>query len=248
MDIIHIAVLLGILAFFAHIVKGLTGFGPAIVFVSIGSVIHDPVEVIVLSSLLDIIGGSYLLFLNPNFLKNRKYWLTLGLLMVAGAVTGGMILSMITADVFEYLLGGSIIVIGLWFLIGEYEPGESSDIYDRLGFLDGTVAAFSGLSGGLTGMGGPPLIAYLGAKFEKDMFRSLIVPVFLMAAIARFFTYGFLGMVQASDPWLYVFPPIGVILGNRLGDHFFEEVEQEWFTVIIGLILLLSGIRLISGG
>lgn len=43
------ALVLGVLAVFAHIVKGLTGFGPAIVFVSIGSVFYDPVEVIVLA-------------------------------------------------------------------------------------------------------------------------------------------------------------------------------------------------------
>jgi uncharacterized membrane protein YfcA len=94
-------------------------------------------------------------------------------------------------------------------------------------------------------MGGPPLIVYLGAKFRKDLFRAVIVPIFLMAAIARFSTYGILGMVDTSSLWMYILPPVGVILGNTVGDRLFEHVEQRWFTILIGIILLLSGIRLL---
>jgi len=244
MNIFHIAIALGILAFFAHVIKGLTGFGPAIVFVSIGSLIHDPIEIIVLAALLDIIGGGYLSILNPHFFKNKEYWMPIGLLMVIGAVTGSLTLSLVPASVFEYLLAAAIVLISFWFLFGDSEPDENSEASHDIGVLDGLVGAFSGFCGGFTGMGGPPLIAYLGAKFEKDLFRAVIVPIFLVAAIARFSTYGFLGMIDTSTLWLYVFPPVGVISGNHIGDHLFEHVEQKWFTVLIGIILMLSGIRL----
>lgn len=245
MDIFQIAIALGILAFFAHIVKGLTGFGPAIVFVSIGSLIYAPVEVIVLASLLDIIGGSYLSILNPHFFKNREYWVPMGGLMIIGAVFGGLVLFIVPASVFEYVLGAAIVVISLWFLFGESEPDGNSDSSYELGAIDRLVGAFSGFCGGFTGMGGPPLIAYLGAKFEKELFRAVIVPVFLVAAIARLSTYGALGMINTDTLWLYVFPPLGVVLGNHVGNHFFEYVEQKWFTILTGVILLFSGIRLI---
>lgn len=247
MDIFQIAIALGILAFFAHVIKGLTGFGPAIVFVSIGSLIYDPVKVIVLASLLDIIGGSYLSILNPHFFKNKEYWIPIGLLMVIGAIVGGLLLSLVPASVFEYLLGIAIILISFWFLLGDSEPEGNSDRSHKIGVPDGLVGAFSGLCGGFTGMGGPPLIAYLGAKFQKNLFRAVIVPIFLMAAIARFLTYGYLGMVETNTLWLYLFPPIGVIFGNHVGNHFFNQVEQKWFTILIGIILLLSGIRLLLG-
>lgn len=245
MGIFHIAIALGILAVFAHVIKGLTGFGPAIVFVSIGSLIYDPVEVIVLAALLDIIGGGYLSILNPHFFKNKQYWVPIGLLMVIGAIIGSLTLSIVPASVFEYLLGAAIILISIWFLFGDSEPDGNPDGSHQLDMLDGLVGSFSGFCGGFTGMGGPPLIAYLGAKFEKNLFRAVIVPIFLMAAIARFSTYGFLGMVNTNNLWLYVFPPIGVVLGNHIGNHFFEHVEQRWFTVLIGIILMLSGIRVI---
>jgi len=244
MNIFQIAIALGILAFFAHVIKGLTGFGPAIVFVSIGSLIHDPIEIIVLAALLDIIGGGYLSILNPHFFKNKEYWMPIGLLMVIGAVTGSLTLSLVPASVFEYLLAAAIVLISFWFLFGDSEPDENSEGSHEIGVPDGLVGAFSGFCGGFTGMGGPPLIAYLGAKFEKELFRAVIVPIFLVAAIARFSTYGFLGMIDTSTLWLYIFPPLGVISGNHIGDRLFEHVEQKWFTVLIGIILMLSGIRL----
>lgn len=245
MNALQIAVLLGVLAFFAHIVKGMTGFGPAIVFVSIGSLIYDPVEVIVLAAFLDIIGGGYLSILNPHFFENKRYWVPIGSLMIVGAIIGGWVLSVIPAGIFDYLLGGAIALISFWFLFGKSEPEESSGESHTIGAPDGAVGAFSGFCGGFTGMGGPPLIVYLVAKFEKNLFRAVIVPIFLMAAIARFSTYGYLGMVNTSNPWLYAFPAVGVIFGSHVGDHLFDYVEQKWFTILVGAILMLSGIRLI---
>ncbi len=247
MDVFQIALALGLLAVFAHIIKGLTGFGPAVVFVSIGSLIYDPVKIIVLASLLDIIGGSYLSFLNPQFFQNKKYWIPIGLLMVVGAVLGGIMLSLLPASLFEYLFGAAIILISFWFLSGKSESNKDSESTYELGIPDGIIGIFSGFCGGFVGMGGPPLVAYLGNKFDKELFRAIIVPVFLMAAISRFLTYGYLGMIEVDNIWIYAFPPLGVLFGNHIGNHFFKDVKQKWFTIIIGIILMLSGIRLITG-
>lgn len=245
MELIYLSLALSVIGFLAHIVKGVTGFGPAIIFVSIGSLLHDPVEIIVLASLLDIIGGIYLIIINPRFLDNKRYWLPVGTLMIIGAIVGSLTLFVIPSSAFEYVLGFSIIIISLWFLLGKSEPEGGSEDADEVKLKDGSVGCFSGFCGGFTGMGGPPLIAYLGSKFEKDLFRAVIVPIFLMAALARFFTYGFLGMVTFPTLSMYILPSIGVILGNYLGNILFDSVDQKWFTILVGIILLLSGVRLL---
>ena len=245
MGILQVSIFLGLVALFAHVIKGLTGFGPAIVFVSVGSLVYNPIDVIVLTALLDIIGGAYLTILNPKFLNNKEYWAPIGILMVIGAIIGAVTLFIFPPLLFEYLLGAAIIIISLWFILGDSEPNNKSEYNHKLGISDSTVGIFSGFCGGFTGMGGPPLIIYLGSKLEKDLFRAVIVRIFLMASIARFSSYSIMGMVSISEIWLYIIPPIGVIIGNYIGNHFFKHFEQRWFTFLMGLILLASGIRLI---
>lgn len=245
MELLYIGLILGVIAFFAHIIKGLTGFGPAIVFVSLGSLIYNPVEIIVLAALLDIIGGTYLSILNFHFFKNRKYWIPVGLSMIFGAIIGALILYLLPPYLFESLLGLAIISIAVWFLFGNSNPDSKDDKLHKFGVKDGSVGIFSGFCGGFTGMGGPPLIIYMGSRFEKELFRSLIVPIFLMAAVARFSSYGFLGMINLTNPWIYIIPSLGVVFGNYIGDHFFKRIDQKWFTILIGAILLFSGIKLI---
>ncbi len=247
MDPFQLAVVLGVLAVFAHVVKGLTGFGPAVVFVSIGSLIYDPVKVIVLAAVLDTVGGAYLSYLNPRFFRNRRYWVSTGLLMISGAVIGSLALSILPATLFEYLLGSAIVLISLWFILGKAEPDAGSENSFDLGLADGVVGVFSGFCGGFTGMGGPPLIAYLGNRLDKEMLRAIITPIFLMSTAARVSTYGFLGMMPTGNLWLFLFPPLGVLAGNYIGNRLFEDVEQKGFTLIVGVILMLSGIRLLAG-
>lgn len=244
-DVIQIALAFGVLALISQVVKGLTGFGSAIVFVSIGSMFYDPVNVIVLASVLDVVGGAYLISLNPDFLDNRLYWLPLGFLMVIGAVFGSYMLSLLPASVFEYLFGSAIVVISLWFITGRSEIEKVPEEVHKFGFSDGIIGVFSGFCGGFVGMGGPPLVAYIGNKFDKKLFRAVVVPVFLMSAGSRVLTYGYLDMVETGNLFLYVFPPLGVLIGNRIGDNYFENVSQKRFTVVIGIILMLSGIRML---
>lgn len=245
MELIYLSLALAVIGFLAHIVKGVTGFGPAIIFVSIGSLLHDPIEIIVLASLLDLVGGIYLILINPDFLENKRYWLPVGVLMILGAIVGSLTLFVVPSSAFEYILGLSIIIISMWFLLGKSEPEGESENPDGVKLKDGSVGCFSGFCGGFTGMGGPPLIAYLGSKFDKELFRAIIVPIFLLAALARFSTYGFLGMVSFSSVSMYTLPSIGVIIGNYLGNMLFDSVDQKWFTILVGIILLLSGVRLI---
>lgn len=248
MDGVQLGLLLGLIAFFAYVVKGLTGAGPAIVFVSIGSVFHNPIEVIVLVSLLDVLSGGYLIGLNTEFLDNREYWLSIGLSMIIGAIIGSISLYIVPSGVFELILGIAIVLIAVWFLLGSSEPtNKSNNEVEAYKHTDGAIGIFSGFSGGFTGMGGPPLIIYLSSKFNKDLFRAVIVPIFLMASLSRLTTYSVLGMMSFETVWVFIIPPLSVFLGTYIGNNYFEKVEQKWFTVLIGLILLFSGLQLIIG-
>ena len=93
---------LPLIAFAAFLMKGMTGFGPAIVVVALGSLILPPREVIAMSSVLDTIAGAMLLRMDWNR-QGLRFWLPLALAIVTGSIIGSIFLKVIPPASFQRL-------------------------------------------------------------------------------------------------------------------------------------------------
>ena len=121
-------------------------------------------EAIVLSAILDMLGGIILYYKNPLH-NSRGFWVPMALGMVVGAVTGGIVLTVVSVDGFERILGAVILFLGLWFITGKNEKGHtklSNQLPVSCTPVDVGVSVFSGFCGGLFGISGPPIVFYLG--------------------------------------------------------------------------------------
>ena len=111
--------------------------------------------------------------------------------------------------------------------------------------VEHAVVAAAGVSGGLVGIGGPPLIIYYGARLPKERFRAMIVPILLVAAIFRGGTYALSGQV-AGDTLLYLAAALpGLPLGLALGDRLFHRFSERDFRRVVGFLVLVAGLRLL---
>jgi hypothetical protein len=110
---------------------------------------------------------------------------------------------------------------------------------------DTVVSGVGGVLGGLTGISGPPLLWHFGRKFAKRPLRQILIPVFLFAALGRVGTYAATGMITVSVVHAYLLALPGLLLGTYLGNRIFLRVEERTFSRIIGLVLLVSGLRLV---
>ncbi len=235
-----------VVALFAYIVKGATGFGPALIFVSIGSLLIGPQKAIVLSAMLDIIAGFYLLYLDP-IKTGHRFWLPMALTMVCGAVTGGLLLSIIPKQNINLLLGIIIFGFGLWFVFirnhaeGELQPSLPSSCSKT----DLAIFFIAGLSDGLFGISGPLIIFYLGRRFAKDVMRRTLVIIFLITAIARIITYAATGMIGTAGLLLGLFSIPCLFAGIYIGNHLFFKLSEVWFSRVAGTVLILISLRLI---
>jgi len=107
------------IAFLAYLLKGLTGFGPAIVFISLGSLVMDPIQVVVISPLLDIVAGCVLTWKDRRqFLSG--YWILLALPLIGGVLLGSIGLSLSTIENYRLMLGTGIVILGIWFLLNKH--------------------------------------------------------------------------------------------------------------------------------
>ncbi len=107
---------LPIVAFLAFFLKGIAGIGVSTVAVPILSLIIGAKQIVVLSSIVNVIGGLVMYRIDPQPAP-RRYWCPIAAMMIFGAVIGGIALKLTPLKSFEKILGIAILAAGIWFII-----------------------------------------------------------------------------------------------------------------------------------
>ena len=234
-------ILLFLISTAAFTLKAMTGFGPAIILICLGSFFFLPQNLVPLAAILDLAAG-IALFRTTASDKHRGFWIPLAIAIVIGSVIGGLLLNHLSVDHFKTIMSVAVFFIGATFLFGS-PAGKMAVLPGRPSSADGFFSFFGGICGGLIGIDGPPLVWHFGQKFSKKAFRQVLVPVFAAAALARVITYGFAGMISIQV-LIYCGAAIpGLMLGIFIGNRVFIKIDQTWFERLIGFILMGISIR-----
>jgi uncharacterized protein len=251
----------------AYAVKAATGFGPAIVVVALGSLLVGPVNAVILAAFLDTLGGLGVMRTDRHQ-RARVKWAGLAATMCVGAVAGSLLLPVVPTALLQRIVGLGVLGFGLWMVLAPIarntrRPGAAT-IRSATGSLPGShpgwgvsqsstrspaadygVAAVAGVSGGLIGLGGPPLIIYLGSRVGKVEFRALVVPILLAAAVTRVATYGLTGQVHAQVLVLAAVSVPALPVGLMLGDRLFRRWSETTFQTAVAVLIAAAGARLL---
>lgn len=231
----------------AFFIKGLTGFGPALIFIPAGALFFAPQSVIVASSFLDLIAG-LLMWRTVRSVQSVPFLAGIIAAMAAGTAAGVFLLSYFPADTFGVLLGLAIFILGLWFAVfrtkmtlGKLEAQlpEKCDRKD-IGF-----AGASGVLGGLFGISGPPIIWHLGRRFQMHVFRDLLIVVFVFAAVARIVSFSIAGLVTTEAVTFFAAGMPGLLAGLYIGNRVFLKIDEVLFSRVVGTVLILFAVLLI---
>jgi len=227
----------------AYFIKGLSGFGPALLMVPFLSILIDPPTAITVTALMDFLAGALLL---PSVRKNInwKFVLQLFSTLAAGAVAGTYLLGEIPVLVLEKIIGSAILVFAILIMIQKNENHRSRESRERswwrypIGFL-------SGLLGGLLGISGPPLIIYMKMHYAKTFFRTQLIGIFFLGTGWRFFLYQVNRIeMHLTLPVLSVF--VGVmIVGLILGSKIHVRVSETVFNRIVAGLIIIPAVNLI---
>jgi uncharacterized protein len=229
----------------AFAVKAATGFGPALVVVSLGSLVVGPVTAVILAAFIDLLGGLAVAWLDRSR-RASVPWAPLAAVMAASAVVGGILLPHIPTATLAKAVGAGVLGFGLWMLAATVRRRDAGPPPPhRSGPADYGIAGAAGLAGGLIGVAGPPLILWFGAKLPKAEFRALLVPLFLVTALARVATYGATGQVDGDVLRLALLAlpalPLGMVLGNRV----FRRWSERGFRIATAALVAAAGLRLV---
>ncbi len=240
-------VILPLLAFLAYLLKAMTGFGPAIVIVSLGSLFIHAQPLIALSSVLDLIAGAILLTLNWKN-TTHSFWIPLAISIVIGSVIGGIFLKVVPPLYFHYLLSSAILIIGIWFITNREATGESEllkKLPEKCTKIDTALTFLGGLCGGMFGISGPPIIWNFGRQFKKVAFRQVLIPIFFTASIARVSVYTSIDLVNWQVLKYVLVSLPGLALGLYTGNKIFFKLSELKFRRVVGIILVAVSIKLL---
>lgn len=233
------------MTFGAAYVRGLTGFGMAIILVPLLGLIVPPGEAVVLGILLQLLIG-------PVGLKvimadaDRATAVPIALLAMLATPAGMVVLHATTPDVARLLI--TLIAVGAFIAVllpkqpEGHKPGRIA--------VTGTGIA-SGILTGFAAMPGPPVVPfYLRRHLEPKVARASMMLIFFATAIAGTLAALWVGIATARLFILSLILFLPMWFGNRIGGRHFGSVAphvwQAMVAVVLGVAAIAAVVRVLT--
>lgn len=239
--LLPILILTTIAAFF---VKGLAGFGPALVMIPVFSFFMPLTEVVPLSGALLLLSNIPLALSGRGKLRRRMF-VPAALGFGVGVAFGGQLLVLLSEALLLHILGVTLIGFCAYQLWGGRDVEVAPPWTRREAALLLSVSVFSGLIVGAVGAGALPLIVFLGLRYPKTEFRLLLTYVFLVGSASQVIVYGARGLYTPEVLTMFLWLVGPMLAGLWLGSSLFGIVKQRTFNRAVGVLLVLPAIRLL---
>lgn len=234
----------------SQIVKGVVGFGSALVAIPLLTFIWGPVEGIFLATSADVVGAFVLL---PGVWRRLRWSLLAAMFFptIIAQYVATDLLALIPADVFKLLLGVIVILLGLDMALRPVKPGrgELEELPERSGKVLGwaVVAGLgAGTMSGFFGTPGPPVVVFAKRLFTDQFMRAQLIAYFFPTSISLLAMLAFKGEVEDLSSMgisaLIVAPAVAI--GGLTGARLSKRISRLLFARIVGTVLVAAGVAL----
>lgn len=233
------------MTFGAAYVRGLTGFGMAIILVPLLGLIIPPAQAVVLGILMQLLIGPVGLGL-IHADADRATALPIGLIAMATTPIGMAVLGVTRPDVARLLITG--VAVGAFVAV--LLPKQPEGHRPGRGAVIGTGVA-SGILTGFAAMPGPPVVPfYLRRHLEPRVARASMLLIFFLTAIAGTAAALWVGIATKRLFLLALLLFVPMWLGNRFGGRHFGRVPphvwQAMVAVVLGIAAISAVVRLLN--
>jgi len=221
--------LIAAIALGGGVVRGLAGFGMAILLVPVAALTMPPAEAVALSNLLGLLIG--LTEIRRIIANAERTARLIAVVAVATTPLGMVAIAALVPDIARLLLALIATAAFVAVLLPQRPPHPPGMV------ATGLVGVASGLLNGFAGMPGPPVAPYyLGRRIPPMVARASMMLIFLATSACGIGTGLVLGVADHRTLLLglVLFP--AVLLGNWLGGHAFGRVGPlVWrgFTAVV---------------
>jgi hypothetical protein len=214
----------------ASFVRGLTGFGMAILLVPILALALPPVEAVVMGNCLSLlIGATEVRMLVRE--AERSAWV-IGGIVVLTTPPGLWALFSTSADVARLVIA----LIAFSAFLAILLPRRGSVVPGPL--VTGGVGVLSGLMTGYAGMPGPPVVPYYaGRALPRITIKASMLLIFTIAAAAGLASATWLRILRWELALFAVLMLPVILVGNRLGARVSGRISDPAWRTCVGLVL-----------
>ncbi len=175
-----------------------------------------------------------------SILRFRLFLSVGGLCLVASA----QLVSVLPQNVLLLVIGVPVMGFALMQLLGRQIVMRSSSW-----IAECVVASIAGLSGGLSGVWGPPTVAYLTALgTEKTEQMRVQGVIYGLGAVALLGAHIASGVVRSETVPMSLLMIVPSVLGMWLGGRLQDRIDQKMFKTVTLLVLLVVSANLIRRG
>jgi uncharacterized protein len=228
-----------VVIFFAYIIRGIAGFGSALIAVPLLALILPLTIVVPLVVMLDYLASATQGIGDRSLVNWKNIWPLLPFSLV-GVLCSLFLLNTLDKKILSILLGAFIILFAIYQLLPIKWGTAKIWSAAPFGFLGGMV-------GTLFGTGGPFYVIYLSLrKLDKSEFRATFASIFLIDGAFRLIGFAANGSFdQETQGYLLLLLPFAAS-GLFIGGKIHTDISRDLFVKVISLLLLASGSLLIN--
>jgi uncharacterized membrane protein YfcA len=227
------------IALVAGFIKGVVGFAMPLVLIS-GLTLFLPPEIALAGLIFPTVATNLFQALRQGL---QAAWASTRLFKVF-LISGGIML-VLSAQLVRFLSPQTMVTLfALWQL-----SGRSFSLAQRSTKVELLVGGFAGAVGGVSGVWGPPTVAYLTALGtpKHDQMRVQGV-IYGLGAVALLFAHFGSGVLRAETVPFSIAMILPALIGMWLGSQIMDRIDQASFRKATLAILLIAGANLVRRG
>lgn len=239
-----LAMLIGLIA---GGVKGIVGFGTPMILISGLSTLLAP-EIALAALIFPALVSNGVQAFRQGWQAVvstiRAFWVFLAVGGVMLLLSAQLVL-VLPQSVLFIVIGAPVVL----FAISQLFAKSTLTLPGRSNFIEVCVGAFAGCMGGLSGIWGPPTVAYLTAVQtpKADQIRVQGV-IYGLGAVALLLAHTQSGVLRAQTLPLSLIMVVPVMVGMALGMRVQDRIDQAMFRKLTLFLLLLVGLNLVRRG
>jgi len=234
------------IAVVAGFIKGVVGFAMPLVLIS-GLTMFLPPELALAGLIFPTVATNLFQALRQGFQAAWASTKMFRMFLIAGGimlVLSAQLVAILPGNVMLLVIGVPITLFALWQI-----TGHSFTLAARSRRIEILVGGFAGAVGGVSGVWGPPTVAYLTALGtpKHDQMRVQGV-IYGLGAIALLFAHFGSGVLRTETVPFSIAMILPALAGMWIGSQIMDRIDQASFKKATLFILLIAGANLVRRG